>query len=537
MGEDQLQPATRPWLRFVLPIAVIALAKLWLVHHEEIAGSATHYDALWFVKSARDWYWRADYSWIAFIRPPAYPLWLALSHALGVPQRVAIELLQLSGFAALVGALARVGFSRGICIAGFAAACFHPAGFQLNNYTLADPFYAGVLPFVLAGMVSMIAKPRIAVAVATGVGLAVLWLTREESVLVAFLAAAFSVIWLVPVRSAAGWLRRVAPHAIVMLGVLTALLGAVDFANKRTFLAFAKSDMSAPSFQRATDALLRIKPRETWRFAPVPMETFERAFAASPTFARLAPDLRGGVGEAWRIASFNHSRTHGQFATDLIPWAIRNAAEANGIHADAAKAKQFYTRVARELNQACDTGQLETRVVIGGSVGANLITQWPHVPASLGRMLALFVGEYAIAPVRDDESLEPLDRGVYDEITLRRSPESLPPRAGDFATAVENMIGRAHWFFIYAFATAAIAATGALAIYRSRLRARDPANAALMLLFIALASRLALLTAVDASSWPVAFDRFVFPLMPISSIFLVALTWHGWRVMTRREAV
>jgi hypothetical protein len=68
------------WQRYgLLGLLVLALFKLWVVHTEEIYGSSTEYDALWYVGSAKHWYWGAPYSWTAFIRPCAYPLFISLS--------------------------------------------------------------------------------------------------------------------------------------------------------------------------------------------------------------------------------------------------------------------------------------------------------------------------------------------------------------------------------------------------------------------------------------------------------------------------
>lgn len=33
-----------------------------------------------------DWYCYATYNWTAFVRPPTYPLWLALVHSAGIRQ-------------------------------------------------------------------------------------------------------------------------------------------------------------------------------------------------------------------------------------------------------------------------------------------------------------------------------------------------------------------------------------------------------------------------------------------------------------------
>ena len=38
-----------------LGLLVLSLCKLWLVHTEEIYGSATEHDALWFLRAAQHW--------------------------------------------------------------------------------------------------------------------------------------------------------------------------------------------------------------------------------------------------------------------------------------------------------------------------------------------------------------------------------------------------------------------------------------------------------------------------------------------------
>src|SRR6266480_1307134 len=85
-----------------LGLLVLAAFKLWLIHTEEIYGSATEYDALWFVNAAKHWYWGAEYSWTAFVRPPAYPLFIAFVHLCALPLRIGIELMQMAGYLILV---------------------------------------------------------------------------------------------------------------------------------------------------------------------------------------------------------------------------------------------------------------------------------------------------------------------------------------------------------------------------------------------------------------------------------------------------
>lgn len=508
------------------------LAKLWLSHSEEICGSATRYDAFWFVRAAKDWYWNGEYNWIAFVRPPGYPLWLAGVHQLGIRQRLAIDLLQLSGFAVLVFGLARAGVPRVVCLVAFAAAAFHPGSFQLNNYTMADPFYAALLPMAVGGMLVMISRRGIAAATFTGAVLAVLWLTREESVLIALLIAAFLVIWLLHERAAVrGYrpsLRLIAAPGAIMVVSFTALVLVVYQVNKRTFRAFAKSEMSAPSYGRALEALLRINTSTTQRYVPVTSQSLARAFEVSPTFARLRQEFEEGSGQGWRTETLNQQGVSGEIGINYLMWALRNAAADAGIHADARKAEKFYNRMAREINEACETGRVECRDVWASFIGPNLVRNAHHLPGSFASMLRVFVQRYEMAPLRDDQLLLPEERAIYDEITRRRRLESVGAAAAPVATAIKNLLGRVHRFVV--FGTAILGGVAAAFLIAKRhLQLRDPATAALLLMLFAIVSRVGLFTVIDATSWPVAYERFLFPVMPMTSVFLLALIGEAWR--------
>src|SRR6476620_11450526 len=99
------------WQRhgLLLGLVLLALFKFWVIQTEEIYGSSTEYDALWYVGSAKHWYWGTTYSWTGFVRPCAYPLFIAVLHFLGIPLRIGIELAQMAGYAVLIAALRKAG--------------------------------------------------------------------------------------------------------------------------------------------------------------------------------------------------------------------------------------------------------------------------------------------------------------------------------------------------------------------------------------------------------------------------------------------
>src|SRR5205814_4881987 len=164
---------SRTWQRYYFPFSLLALVlfKLWLIHTEEIYGSATEYDALWFVNAAKHWYWGSEYSWTAFVRPPAYPLFIAVVHLLNIPLRIGIELMQITGYLALVAGLRKAGVPRSVCLVSYAVMTLHPGSFQLNNVTMADTFYAALLPLALGGLLLTLFTAKLTHATWTGVAL------------------------------------------------------------------------------------------------------------------------------------------------------------------------------------------------------------------------------------------------------------------------------------------------------------------------------------------------------------------------------
>src|SRR5205823_3068502 len=78
------------------------LAKLILVSHEEI--SPHWVDDSGFAQSAARLYWLAPYSQYGYVRQPIYPLYLAATTLLGIPARLASELLWIGACAILVRA-------------------------------------------------------------------------------------------------------------------------------------------------------------------------------------------------------------------------------------------------------------------------------------------------------------------------------------------------------------------------------------------------------------------------------------------------
>jgi hypothetical protein len=519
---------------FAVGLFLLVAFKLWLVHTEEIYGSATEFDAIWFLNAAKHWYWGSEYSWTAFARPAAYPLFIALVHLLHIPLRLGIELMQMAGYLALVAALRKAGLPRSICLVSYAVMILHPGSFQLNSVAMADSLYVAILPLALAGLLLTLFTAKLIHATWTGIALAVLWNTREESFLIAPLIIVFLAIALYRQRLVTGswklaarsWLKPTG----VMLGMLLLLNSTINAANYRTFRSFSKSELTASSFRAAYKALLRIKPARDQRFVSVSTDALEKAYSVSPTFARLKPPLEGDVGHNWQVPAFAALGVH-EIGVPWVLWALRDAANSRGVHQNADAANHFYRNVAREINRACDEGRVPSRLVLSSLLDPGAIAGIRYMPQSFPRIAALFVLRYHTFDGRDDDILNESQRALYDEMANRRPTQSSVGTLG-LCVALENMIGNYHRFFIVGLSVAGFAAALMIAWRFRQLRANEPLIAALILLAVTILLRVLFFTFLDATWWVGGYERYLFPVAPLYSCFVILLIHQSlalWR--------
>jgi hypothetical protein len=524
------------WRRYELATGLLILIvfKFWLVHTEDIYGSATEYDALWYVNAARHWYWGSPYSWTAFARPPAYPLFIALAHLCAIPLRIAIELFQIGAYLVLVSAFRKAGVPRLVCLLAFAVMLLHPASFLFNNHTMSDSFYAGVLPLALGGLLLTLFTGKSGHAIWTGVTLGVLWNTREESILIPAMLGVFFAVAVFRQRSQIGSWKAAARFwikpAASMLAPLALLVLAVDVANYRVFHSFSKSDLTSPSFQAAYKALLRIRPSRPERFVSVSTEALEMAYQVSPAFARLKPQFEGDLGRAWQVPAFTSLGIH-EIGAPWFFWALRSVAANSGdIHASAENADRFYRDAAREINRACDEGRVPTRFVLSTFLDPGALASIRYLPESFRRIAGLFLQQYETVADRDDAILTPSQRSLYDEMTGRRAH---PTRGKRKSEALENFIGRYHRSFVIGMSIAGCAALLIIIWNWRRLRFSRALNAALVLVAASVLLRVTLFSYLDATWWIGGYERYLFPVMPPYSCFLVLLIYQAVFV-TRR---
>ena len=356
---------------FWLCVAGIVLIKLVLASFQMAytwVGGAPLDDELMFraanAISAGDWLGAYDY--LTLSKSMFFALWLAFLHALHLPYLIAGQALWCGASLLTAQAfflwLQKAGRGNWARLALFAALAFNPAvsaAYSLRVYR--DNIFPALCLFCIGGFCGAVIRAALAPdarrwpwLLAAGAGLAAGYLNRED-------AGLFLLPFAVLATAALVWLTLRQHHfaRLTALFLPYALLGAGILAfcglNYQHYGVFALSDFSGGSFANAMGAMYRVAAPEGYTplvgvttgtrellYENVPeLEPLEYWLEEDP---QLQNDFRDPELDDYRVGSFY--------------WAIRRAAQYEGIYDTAAGAEAYWQGVADRINALCDDGTL-----------------------------------------------------------------------------------------------------------------------------------------------------------------------------------
>jgi hypothetical protein len=339
-----------------------------------VAFAAAGHDDAMYVKlagSIRSGQWLGAYNNLTLSKGSGYPLWLALVSSTKTPLLLAQAGLYLAAGSCLLAAAARLTPARWLLVAAFALYLFNPVTFHMTNLrVIREGLYVPLTVLIAALMLWQFAlrgetlRIRLPWALALGVALAWFWITREEGVWIVFgLATAWLGVTVINLTGAARKLHALGREAVVGLAVITVLVGgvqAVMAVNKGQYGVREIVEFKQRGFLDAYGALARIEHRQWRPYVVVPRDALARAFEASPAFRETQPYF-DGLGAAWAQHGCNAYQVNpcdGEIRSGWFMWALRDAVAVAGYYSSARAARDYYVRLAREINDACADGRL-----------------------------------------------------------------------------------------------------------------------------------------------------------------------------------
>mgnify|MGYP001806118284 CR=1 FL=1 len=370
-----------PWLAMLL----LGLISLWLHQSLPVVVQGDNWwDDRLFVELARNitrGNWLGNYGQQTLSKGPIYPVFIAASFYLGIPLKMAEQMLYLGSGGLLCGLVMRRMVGRWSAVAIFALLAFNPVQWFGLLRVLRENIYGSeaLLLFTLATRIFLLEahtdlgrSPHRGWPLVFGGVLAAYWLTREESVwllpslgliLLFWLVGRFAV-WRRTVSRPHRWLRSELRTPVLALVVFLSVIGLVNTLNWVYYGVWCNNDLSrSPDFVAAYGAITRIKTD-----TPSPRQLFThearlRAYQVSAAARRLEPYLEGEGAKGWIETVCVNTPSDGceELVSGWLPWMLRDAIDtinaANHVQS-ALEAEAFYRTLAAEINDGCNSGKI-----------------------------------------------------------------------------------------------------------------------------------------------------------------------------------
>ena len=316
--------------------------------------------------------WLGEYDYLTLSKSMFFPVWLAFLNALHIPYLFGGALLWCAASLLMTFALRplwrrwEAGRGRACTLILYALLAFLPSSWA--SYTLRvyrDNIFPALCLVCFAGFAGAALravfyeraeKPLWPWLLAAGAGLACGYLDREDAGLFLLpFALTATVILLVVLIAKRRWLCCAAQF--LPYGILAAGVAIFCTLNYRTYGIFALSDFSEGAFADAMGAMTRVATESQEPLLSVPADARQKLYDAVPELRCLEPWLE----EDAQLQNDFRDPELDDYRAGSFYWAIRRAAQFEGIYDSALTAENYWRTVADRINAACDDGTLPTR--------------------------------------------------------------------------------------------------------------------------------------------------------------------------------
>ena len=344
--------------------------------------------------------WLGAYGFMTIGKHMLFSVWLAFLNLIGVSYLFAGQLLYLLSSLAIVFAFSPMIKNKAYLFVFYLVTLFNPASFA--DFTLRvyrDNISVSFCLLVFASLIGFALRVEGSktlllwfYSILGGISFGASYLLREDG------------IWLIPfiitglvicvVRVLKLKKIKVLPRlvALSMFGVFSLIsISIYSYMNYRHYGRFIISDMTSKEFYNACGAMTRIVVPED-EFNPIvtlPLSSRQKLYEYCPTFAEL---------EEYIESEYFHrmKKDVGNGVYDISGggyyWAVRNAANLLGYYSDADTAKEFYSKLADEINYACDNNLIEsTKPRSGINAPITLSRVYPTIKETLSGTLSVLL--------------------------------------------------------------------------------------------------------------------------------------------------
>ena len=359
---------------FFITIFLLILLKLILVMGNKMDANpyAPHDDTLMYSRavSISNFQWLGPYNNLILAKGAFFSLWLAFLHLLSIPMLIGNEILYTASCLFFIWCINNIVPNKKILLLIFAVLLFNPVtlGDHQINKIYRDGIFPALILFVFAGTIGMFLKKdeikkMLICSIISGIFLSAAWYTREDTFWILPFVITADIVIAIFLIAEKRYKDNIKKYIYIILPFIILFMSNlfISSLNYIKYGRFITNDYMSKDFQGAYGALTRVSHDKFDFYNPVPEEVRMKIYQVSPAFDELRPYLDEGPFEWWKNFGKMHFGWPLHDYYSWFMWGLRDAVAACGYYENPQKAKEYYERLAKEVNNACNSGLLPSR--------------------------------------------------------------------------------------------------------------------------------------------------------------------------------
>ena len=357
--------------KFIIFILILVVLKQLLMSHINIAalGNSGCDDQL-MVKIASNLLkldWLGTYNHLTHVKGVFFPLFLAISTALGISYINAVTLLYSISCIVFVYAVKDIFKNKYFKYILFAILLFNPIMFTSSviQRVYRNSLTPSQVLLILASFFYMYInrkssnnKKMLIMGLLGGITLGSFYNTREDAIWIMPFVLVFSLIMIIEhiiINKKKFNKKRILTFILPIL-VLCSINSVISLVNYKVYGSYVRVDESKTSFTKAIKAIYSVPPKEDIEYVSVTKEKLNRIYKVSPTLNNISNSLDKYIDIYDKV---DRKPNDGEVEDGWFWWVLRYAAYDEGYYNDIKIANKFYEDVANEITKAQENDQIE----------------------------------------------------------------------------------------------------------------------------------------------------------------------------------
>jgi hypothetical protein len=363
---------------FVIGLLIFSIfLKLFITSSLDMPSIAGGHDDYWCVRSSLSWYWlNSNYDQMLYIKEPFWPLIMAFTRVLGVPLRLALEIMLFTtaiGIAVfsnpLFTNLRKTGF-----VLIFSLCFFSPVSINCFQNTTYDAFFGMLFALSVSLLVPLAryydcSKKSYTYEIFYGVIIGLLSITRGEGAIVILCGIVPAVLISINFKSFSSSIGVMTRRFVLILVITCFIQAPIRILNYYKLGSPCISEQTESKYIKAMNALASIDTGNPLHGAVISKKSIECAAGVSHSCRELALILDSDIWRFWEKVHLGVAPPYGEIGSGYITWAIRDHVSKLGYFASPLASQGFFDKIQTDLNNSFAEGRLKKRFVIHPLIG------------------------------------------------------------------------------------------------------------------------------------------------------------------------